>query len=313
MSEHIGLHEITPEFRARLDWQVATALRRESRFVLPVTGGRWRRLRVAVVLLCTLAVGGLGGVASAQVQDARERVRLLAAARSELALAEMRLELARVEFLDAEQRRRTGLIETSEFMAASAAVRALEASLRAAELGIDEIRITGLPPNDALTAPLVDGRDFVQERLRSQVDAAEAEVRRANHVMSTVEQRVKLGLADSLESLQAGVEAVRADGALEALRTHLQLRAEYLSGEIRTEDLPLAVRRAELRLELRTAALAFTLARHRFHQMENRLALGQATARDVLRAELQMLEREADLEVLRRELALLGGGDAPEV
>ena len=32
-------HEIAPEFRARLEWQVESALRRETRFAEPPAGG----------------------------------------------------------------------------------------------------------------------------------------------------------------------------------------------------------------------------------------------------------------------------------
>ena len=36
MNSSIESHEPSPEFRARLEWQIATALRRDSRFATPV-------------------------------------------------------------------------------------------------------------------------------------------------------------------------------------------------------------------------------------------------------------------------------------
>lgn len=66
-------HEPTPEFRARLAWQVETALRRETRFAEPVGGGGVRRFGTALIVVAALVVGGAAGIASEQVQDARAR------------------------------------------------------------------------------------------------------------------------------------------------------------------------------------------------------------------------------------------------
>src|SRR5512145_2526886 len=103
----IESHEPTPEFRAHLEWQIETALRRESRLVAPVTSppGRWL---AALVVVGALAVGGIGGVASERVQDARDRDRLIESVRSEQALAQLRVDLARADYQDARRRFEVG-------------------------------------------------------------------------------------------------------------------------------------------------------------------------------------------------------------
>lgn len=309
MSEHIGLHDISPEFRERLEWQVASDLRRENRFAAPVTGGRWRRLRVAVVLLCTLGIGAIGGVASAQVQDTRQRSLLLLRAQSEMELLQMRLQLVEAEYTNIRNRAAVGTATREEVREHELRVAALRAGLQRAALQIQEIQATGAPPATDLTAPPVDGRDFVGERLRLDVMSAEAELVAANAALQEAERRQRLGLASSTATLQAQAELMEARNAMEVLRTRLALRQRFLDREVDAERLAMELRRAELRLELQLVELRMRLAGERVERVRDQVGLGQAAERDQLRAELEVLELQADLEILRRELELLGGGE----
>ena len=71
MTGQLDPHEPTPAFRAHLEWQIATALRRESRLTAPIA--RAHGWRVAALVLLALALGGAAGVASGRLQDAQQR------------------------------------------------------------------------------------------------------------------------------------------------------------------------------------------------------------------------------------------------
>ena len=90
MNPLVESHEPTPEFRANLEWQIETSLRRENRFAAPVTG-RARRLGAGLVVVAALTTGGIAGLAAGQVQDARQRDQLMETARSEEAVVRLRL------------------------------------------------------------------------------------------------------------------------------------------------------------------------------------------------------------------------------
>jgi hypothetical protein len=80
MNSQVEPHEPAPEFRAHLEWQIETALRRETRLAAPVSG-RVHRLGLVLIVLAALATGGVAGMASGRVQDARQRDQLVEAAR----------------------------------------------------------------------------------------------------------------------------------------------------------------------------------------------------------------------------------------
>jgi hypothetical protein len=96
MNPQGGSHDITPEFRAHLEWQVESALRRETRFAAPVVRPM-ARLRASVALIAAFAIGGIAVGASGEWQDARQRDALMDPAKSEEALMRLRVELAEAE------------------------------------------------------------------------------------------------------------------------------------------------------------------------------------------------------------------------
>ena len=103
MTGRDGSHELRPEFRAHLEWQIQSALRRETRFAEPVPT-RGPRLRTAAMLVLAMVVGGIAVGASAELPDARERQAVLEGAQSELKLIQLRVELARADLEQARQR-----------------------------------------------------------------------------------------------------------------------------------------------------------------------------------------------------------------
>jgi len=304
MKPQLESHEPTPEFRANLEWQIATSLRRENRFAEPVTG-RARQLGAALVVITALATGGIAGIAAGQVQDARQRDQLTDAARSEEALIRVRLDLARTELEDAQRKFDVGMTGRESLLAAQRQLKALEASLARTQLDIEEIRATSATPRNDLDAPLVGGRDFVRERLNLDLRDAQQELAVAEQAVAQAIQRVETGVAPPTVRLQSESDVAHARARMQQLIATLDLRQRYLKGEIKREALVPAARRSELTLQLESTQREIDLMGARVAEVRNQVEIGQAGQLDVKRAEVELLERQLQLKRIQQELEAL--------
>jgi hypothetical protein len=290
-----GSHEMTPEFRTHLQWQIESALRREARFASPA-GGRIPRLRAAFVVFAALVAGGMAVHASGELQEARQREQLIETARSEEALVRLRVELARADYQEARRAFEVGTASRDSLQAAEVQLRAIEAALARIALDIEEIQMTSAAPRNDLQAPLVGQRDFVRERLTLELGVAQRTLVATEQAADQARERVEVGAAPRAAQLQAEAEIARARARLEQLHETLDLRRRALKGEVKPEELAPALRRVELRLQLERLRREVALARERVAEVQRLVATGQATQLELKRVEVELLEREAELQ-----------------
>jgi len=297
-------HEPTEEFRTHLEWQVESALRRETRFAAPVSAVM-PRLRTALIVIVALAVGGIAAVASERVQDARQRDVLIESARSEEALVRLRVELAQADYQDARSRFEVGTAGRETLLAAQRHLRAMEMSLKRIQLDIEEIQATSAAPRQELQAPLVGGRDFVKDRLTLELDTAQHALAAAEQALAHVKQRVDVGMAARAVQLQAEAELAGARAQMQLVRTTLDLRQRALHEKMSAEELAGALRRMELTLQRERVQRELEIARGRVEEVRGRVSVGVAEQLDLKRAEVELLEREVELLRIHRELESL--------
>jgi outer membrane protein TolC len=297
-------HEPTEEFRAHLQWQVESALRRETRFAAPATAGMpW--LRAALMVLAGLAAGSIAVMASEQVQDARQRDVLIEAIRSEESLVRVRLDLARADYQDARSRFEVGTAGRETVQAADRQMRAMEMALKRIQLDIQEIQATSAAPRNELHAPLVGGRDFVKDRLTLELDTAQRTLVAAEQAVADARRRIEVGMAPRAVHLQAEAELARARAHMQLVRTTLELRQRALHEKMSAEDLAGALRRMELTLQLEPVQRELEIARERIDEVRRQVSVGMAEQLELKRAEVELLEREVELKRIRRELESL--------
>lgn len=303
-------HEPTPEFRAFLETEVASAVRREARSSSWATRNA-RRFRTPVLMVTAFLVGAAAASLPAQVQDAKQRETLTATSRVEEQLAATRLDLARAAFEDARRKFEVGLIPPTSLAAAEAEVKAMESNLARIRLNQEEIRATAAPPRDELTAPLAGSRDFVSERLQLELRGAQQRVSSLEAALQGVQKRLDVGTAPQMAVLEAQTELSRARGELQVLAGRLDLRREFLKESLPPADVELRVQRMDLTQRLQAARAQQNLAQQRLDQLRRLLDVGRADQLDVKRAELEVLEQRAALQALQRrleELAARGRG-----
>jgi len=300
-------HEPTPEFRAHLEWQIQSALRRETRFAAAV-GRPAARLRTAVVVLVALVVGGISGVASGEFQDARRKDLLIESTKSEEALVRLRIDLARAGYDEARSRFEIGMAGRETVQAAENELRDMETALARLRLDFDEIQISSAAPRNDLQAPLIGKRDFVRERLQLELAQAQRGLAAAEQGLSQVQSRFSVGTAPRAAVLQAETELSQTRAQMEQLRSTVDLRQRFLKGEIKAEELSSAFRRVELRLQGERLDREVTIARGRVDEVRSLVEIGRATPLELKRAEVELLEREFELKRVRRELEMIAGG-----
>ena len=293
-----AMHQPTREFRDYLEGEITREFRSHRSFA---------RLRVTAILLGTLAAGTTAGLASAQIRQGAQRDSLLETANSELYVAALRLELARSLAAEAASKHKVGAAGLDKVAQAEAELRKVEAIAARAKLNVDEIKASALPPRDDLNAPLVGTRDFVTERLQLDLFVAQQRLTSAEQGAGEVERQVRAGAVDQSALLESMLEVTRARTALGTLAERRKLRKEFIDRGTSGDELNRMFEQARLRHDAMVAQESVNLLRQRLGAVQKQHAVGAATELDLLRAQVELKEKEVELHLLARQLRDLKG------
>jgi multidrug resistance efflux pump len=298
---------VDPEFTARLEWQVRTALRRTSRFARPARGA-WRVAKLAksaTIVVVALTAGASATLAIQRVQESRSAQLHGHIASLELARAETRQmrraeTLKRIDAAVARGRESTGARAEAELAAARSA-----GDVRRRKLDLEETTAGGRAPDDTLAAPRVGGRDFVGERLAVDLSECGSALLMAQSDGKRVQQLVDAGAASTAELSATRAAVARAESDVTRTRARADLRVRFLSGEISAARVEWLGRIADN--EAATIRRAAELEQAKAHVERSRAlgAGGFAPQSDVAAAELAFADAQAELLILRDERALL--------
>jgi hypothetical protein len=293
------------EFRDQLEWELMTSYRRAERAergtvtrARPATG--W--MKAAVIVITSVALGATAGLASAQLRSSSERDSLLAAARADAMLASMRRDIARAQADDVTLKVRAGAEDQLAADRADAELQAMEMQLARVSTNMEEINASGRAPRDDLNAPLVDGHDFVKRRIEIDGVAAQAQLKAAEGTQQNIERRARAGVATEVERLAAAADVARAKGALSVIAAKLQLRAEFVAKGTPVEELARRLDKAQVTQDAYVAQQELTLARARLDVAVKQRRLGIVDDVQVLRAQLDVAQRNLELSRLASRL-----------
>lgn len=300
-----ALHEPAPEFRNALETKIVSALRRDAHSAPLMLTRRRQRLRSAAVLVAALALGAAAGAAPAQVQDARQREQLTVVAQAEYQVLLMRYDLARVAFAEARARFDTGVIGRESLAAAEAELRTMETRVARIRLNLEEIRAAAAQPRDEISAPFVGDRDFVSERLRLDLAGAQHHLTSAEMAVDEAERRHRVGATTGLALLEPQIALAHARSEMQRLAGMLQLREAFLQENLTVADVERRVQRHELVVEAERARILHGIAVDRLANLRERQALGAAEQLEVMRANVQVMERQMEMLQIARRLEML--------
>jgi multidrug resistance efflux pump len=183
-----------------------------------------RLLATAFLMLMSLMLGATGTFAVVYQDPAPQRELHLQKAAILLERAQARLEQRQADLAELLPLVEQGLAGESVAARYRQKVSQAEAAVRRRELDQKETLITGRAPVDDLTGPLVDGEDFIAQRLETQRAAVEPELQQVQAELGRTEQLAERGVVSERELSRARADLEEAQQALARVQERINLR-----------------------------------------------------------------------------------------
>lgn len=302
-----GAHNPREEFVNQLEHHLRADLRRRD---LAARAHTWMprsrkavALAIAAVAVASMAVGG-GVVAVAyEARLSEQRDLLLGNFEQRAILAKQQLALRTQQLRDMEQRVSVGIEPQQSVLDARFKVNEAEAELKSIELNLGEIRATGREPMNALSAPLISGRDFVSERLLVEMSVPAAALEREKVRAQAVRSRFEVGMANAIDVDTAETRTIELESAVEVFQRKMRIRQAFLKGAVPAAVADLRGLEAETDLRRTTLARRIDFARRQVRDLQSRIEIGTANPLNLAEAQLRL--QELQLEMSRTEYDLL--------
>jgi len=288
------IHEPTPEFVSRLEWQVRSTLSRRDRFSQPTRRPAQQIVKMAALVMVSIFLGAAGVVAADQVQDSRTRVMLLQQLDLEMRVTGVQLQFLRTRVAEMQELRDTGQADKDILGHALLAMR--RAELRYARLQIDreEIELTGKEPQQTISAPLVGDRDFVTERHDLELAVAASERELAREQVEDARRLFAAGMIDDSFLHQQEFALANTLRQLTHMHEFQTLRTQFLVGEISAEIAEQKAKIAEAESQLDHTGLE--RAREALARIGALYEQGAVQESAVAEVRLEVLERELRMQ-----------------
>ncbi len=223
------------EFVSRLEWELESTMRRQGS--LNGTSGAMRSVRrrlgtTLALVVASMLAGGAGTHAVTHRVDKEAAALYVARGEALVEIAQTRLDHFAREMAATQARVAEGIVTQREARGMEAEYSHAESEATFRELGLAETLITGKEPNDALSAPLVDGRDFVTERLAVLRRPLQMRLDFAADQALRQKQLVDSGLATAEETAGFAAHIGNMEQELVGHDKRIALRASFLSEEL---------------------------------------------------------------------------------
>lgn len=295
---------IDPEFAARLEWQVRTALRRTTRFARPARGA-WRVAKLAALVVVALSAGASATLAIQRVQESKA--------------AQLRVQIVALELLRAEHRQKRcsdtlarldaaierGLAPRSARTEAELAAARSTSELRRRQLDVDEIAASGRTPDNSLAAPSIGGRDFTGARIALEVEDAVVALAAAKRECDFARRLVGSAAASGEKLADAQIAVARRESELQRGHARADLRARFLSGELSAARVEWLGRIADNDVARARLSTELSNVQSRVEHLRALHAAGVVPDGEVAAAEAALADAQAELQILQDERALL--------
>ena len=300
-------HEPRPEFLSVLEERLAFEARRQEMFPDPEPARRVRLHGAVLALLVVLSMTvGAGGVVAA------ERIQI--AARAELLMKRARIQLStavrRAEFLEkivdqVKVQVEHGRAPAHDLQTVRLDFDKVEHEVRRLRLVLDEVERSGRESRDELSADLVQGIDFVQQRLQLALEFGLRSLSAHTEIVERVEKMVEVGLVPTSELLLVQKDLGVGFSEIEALEERIDLRKRYIDGKIPREVVELLGYQAEARGRLRSALHRLEHASKALEITKLRFENGSAPVSDLSEVQAEVIALESDIELAEVEIQLL--------
>ncbi len=263
-----------------------------------------------VVWIVLLAVGsallGVGGaIAAEESRSAREAALIIRRAEVRLASVARRASLSKERLARVERLFRAGVISAHDLTQARAAAEEGAFVRSRLVLELEEVRASKRPHQEDLSAPLVDGRDFVAERL--DLDLAEAEKRlvRADESVRAVRRRYEVGATSQTEVAAAELRVGLTRVAVAAIKARIRLRQRFAARSESAERIDLLGMREDAEAARDLGELRLAAARTALTFVERAYAAGLIGPDEVERRKTQVEAAQQEIDLAHVDLKII--------
>jgi len=293
-------HEADKQFVDNLEWQIGAEVRRRNRNAT-ASHPLWRVARVAAVVVVSMALGAAAMGASYQIEESWRKELLVSSLEVRANLVGQRLQMLSEEMDRIERQYEVGVISKETLEQHRLQFAEVEMQARTTALEMEEVMLSGREPNNELSAPLVDGRDFVSEHIRLQIDLMNRRLQAAAEALQETQKRFEAGIVRraEVEAMQLWVQEIQAQRAVQESR--LTMREGILDGRISPVEAELVQLRADAERRAEVLRLRLTGVATEVEDYRSRVAAGLAEEGTLRQMELQLSEMEAQLQLAERE------------
>lgn len=303
-------HQPRDQFVERLAGEIRAEVRRRNRLPRGPGWALWlvqspirAAMAIVTLVLASMAAGGFAVAAAYQAQTNEQRQILKASYANRVALAQQRLALAAEELKVAQQRVSVGTGDQDAVLEGRFKVIEAEAQLKSLNLQIAEIDVTGREPLNAVTSPLVSGRDFVGERWQVDRSVTDAALGVEMSRLQNAERRVAVGAANAMEVHASKARILELQAALEGMQKKVDIRQRFLKREMDAAMADLRVLEAEAVQRRQTLQPRLDLARQVMKDVSAKFETGSADRLELMQSQLRLLEIELDMAKVNVDLA----------
>jgi outer membrane protein TolC len=305
-------HEPRDQFVERLSDQIRVEIQRRNRVLEAPRWTRWlvqsplkAAAAIAGLVIISMGIGGVVVAAAFQAQTNEQRSILIASYEQRAALAQQRLVIARTYLMETEQRVSVGLEAQEAGHEGRFKVLQAEAEVRSLELQIEEVRLTGREPLNAVSSPLVSGRDFVTERWKHDLSVSQAALALERERLRAAERRLAVGVGNSIDVETSKTRVIELEAAHRGMGTKLDIRQQFLKRQIDAPMADLRVLEAEAEQRRQTLLPRMELAQRMSKDVAQRVQTGTAQQVELLEAQLRLAQLAADLAKADMDIAMI--------
>ncbi len=305
------------DFVKALEWQLRSSLRRNEAAAQTSRRLRltWSKVVASIALVAgSMFLGAAGTYAVTHEDDRAARELLIAKIQAQLEIAEMLHAHHAQALAEKQPLAEQGYIPESEIRRLELPLVSSESEMRRRRLDLEEVSITGREPNNALSAPLVRGRDFVTARLKTKERPIELQLAIAAKESGRLRKLAKSALVLGYEVDAAEASYQQVAVGLDELRRRRSLRARFLAAELTPKEVELHALQAQARTARDAAArqlpvMAEQLERLRRLFQKNVVGRAEVSEMEIALQSLQAQIRLADLELQIIQRRLSGTSD----
>jgi outer membrane protein TolC len=301
-------HEPDPQFVENLEWQLGSELRRRDR--AGTTQHRSLRvMKIAALMLGSVVLGAAAMGASQQLGETWRRELLEARLEVQLQLAQQRVQTQLLALGLTREQVELGLQTDNDLIYFELKIAQAETDANIVQLELEELQQSGREPLGELSSPLVNGRDFVSERIEARMDLARHHLMVVRSEQQRMRERADLGVMSESDVAGQRIVTIEAEQQIMTLQEQLDVRRSYLDSEITAVEAELRL----LELEAQSRVVVLDQQRQYFQQMLNGFQdaidagsmhpaaeVQMRTQVDEMEAQLQLAQ--AELDIVQREL-----------